>query len=72
MYKRQGLDSAVRLHKVVDKLLGKLQILLVTSGLVQAQAGGDHAAIDVVPLVGLAAAHLSLIHILTKNGIQQG
>ena len=58
-----GLDGAVRLHKVVDELLGKLQILLIAGGLVQAQAGGDHAAINVVPLVGLAAAHLLDVHI---------
>ena len=53
-----GLDGAVLLHEEVDEVLGKLQILLVAGGLVEAQAGGDHAAVDVVPLVGLAAAHL--------------
>lgn len=77
-----GLDGAVRLHKVVDELLGELQILLVAGGLVQAQAGGDHAAVDVVPLVGLTAAHLldvphrglgagigdQVVHIVAQHG----
>ena len=52
-----GLDGAVRLHEIIEEVLGKVQILLVPGGLVQAQGGGDHAAVDVVPLVGLAAAH---------------
>jgi len=52
-----GLDGAVFLHKIVDEVFGEIQILLVARGVVQAQAGRDHAAVDVVPLVGFAAAH---------------
>ena len=53
-----GPDGAILLHKEVDEVLGEAQVLLVPGGLVQAQTGRDHAAVDVVPLVGLAAAHL--------------
>ena len=77
-----GLDGAVFLHEPVDEVLGKAQVLLVAGGLVQAQAGGDHAAVDVVPLVGLAAAHLldvphgcfgagigdQVVHVIAQHG----
>ena len=53
-----GLDAAVGLDEPVDEVFGKVEVLFVAGGVVQAQAGGDHAAVDVVPLVGLAAAHL--------------
>src|SRR5699024_12712406 len=63
-------------------LLGKIQVLPVAGGVVQAQAGGDHAPVDVVPLVGLAAAHLfdvphgglgagmgdQVVHVLAQHG----
>ena len=72
-----GLDGAILLNKGINEALGEVQILLVAGGLVQAQAGRDHAAVDVVPLVGFAAAHLfnvphglSLIHISRKGAAQ--
>ena len=77
-----GLDGAILLHKGINEALGEVQILLVAGGLVQAQAGGDHAAVDVVPLVGLAAAHLfdvphgcfgagigdQVVHVIAQHG----
>ena len=77
-----GLDGAILLHKEVDEVLGEAQVLLVPGGLVQAQAGRDHAAVDVVPLVGLAAAHLldvphgcfgagigdQVVHVIAQHG----
>ena len=77
-----GLDGAVFLHEPVDEILRKFQVLLVAGSLIQAQAGGDHAAVDVVPLVGLAAADLldvphgglgagigdEVVHIIAQHG----
>ena len=77
-----GLDGAILLHKGINEALGEVQILLVAGGLVQAQAGRDHAAVDVVPLVGLAAAHLldvphgcfgagigdQVVHVIAQHG----
>ena len=77
-----GLDGAVFLHEPVDEIPGKFQVLLVAGSLIQAQAGGDHAAVDVVPLVGLAAADLldvphgclgagigdEVVHIIAQHG----
>src|SRR5699024_3347157 len=77
-----GLDAAVGLDEPVDEVLGKIQVLPVAGGVVQAQAGGDHAPVDVVPLVGLAAAHLfdvphgglgagmgdQVVHVLAQHG----
>ena len=78
----KGVDLAAILDKVVYKIAGELQELFIPGGLVQAQAGGDHAAVHIVPFIGLAAAHLfnvpqwgfgraagnQIIHIIAQGG----
>ena len=77
-----GVDHAAVLDEIIQKILAEGQKFLVPGGFVQAQAGGDHTAVNVVPLVGLAAAHLfnvpkrgfggaagnQIVHILSQRG----
>ncbi len=67
-----GPDRPVLPDKEIDELLRKIKILLLARDLVEGEDGGDHAAVDVVPLVLLALAdHLLVPHGLLSAGICQ-
>ena len=53
-----GVDHAAVLHEIINETAGKFEKLLILGGLVQAQTGGNHTSVNVIPFVGLAAAHL--------------
>ena len=51
-----GEDGAILGHEMVDEMLGEVEIAALAGDLRHGEQGGDHAAVDVVPVRALALA----------------
>ena len=49
-----GLDRSVFIYKPAKELVCKIKILLITAYIIKIEKTCDHAAINIVPLIGLA------------------